>query len=431
MMHALCRDQSIMINEMFFNAKKDQLYKMISWSRERVPYYRTTWNLPQVSQQDFNFEFFTSQIPLLEKKELMQNPEAFLADGFQADQLDVEATSGTEGKPMLCYKTKEERLRCSMDLWSRRRSWCRTLSPESRFARFYAFRSLDRQSLITNTVLFKDNDILIPLFDMSEDKLAHYWDKIMEFQPQWMHGPSTAIFNIAKYVKDRSLPKPQIEFVELNGEYAPAEHLNLIRDAWGCKTANNYGCREFWTIAYSCPENRLHIVDSSIFIETLYNPDIDSNELVITSLRNLAWPLIRYRIGDIGEVSFIEDCPCRMKSHYCLELKRGRKADYFTLKNGQRINAIVFSGILRGLSSLDGRALIYQYQVLKRSDSWLEINLCIDKNMTRSPEEIIRIYDNELRKVIKPDITLDYQIVPQILPDPNTGKCRDFIDLSL
>jgi len=419
-----------MVNSVYFEEKKSQLYKVLKYCFENVPYYKDNWNIEMVSESKFDYDFFSSHIPVLEKNNLKVNTDLFIADTFKKEYLKCDVTSGTEGKPMVCYKSEEERVRCSNALWMKRRSWVRDLTPRDRFARFYAFRSTEDKKLITNSVLYKDNDIHIPLFDMSGDKLSEYWNNIIEFKPRWMHGPSTAIFNIAKHVKEYGLPKCEIEFVELNGEFVPQEHIDLIREVFGSKVANHYGSREFWAIGFSCHQDKIHILDKSVYVENVYNEECKANEILVTTLTNMAWPLVRYRIGDVADVYINEDCSCTTKGKYCLDLKRGRRADYFKLKNGQTINAIIFSGVARGLSNIEGRSVIYQYQVIKHTNSFLEIKLCMNESTSKRIEDIISKYNEELRKIISNDIQIKYEIVDYILPDSKTGKCKDFIDLS-
>ncbi len=75
-----------------------------------------------------------------------------------------------------------------------------------------------------------------------------------------------------------------------------------------------YSSQELGYIALQCPQHpHYHVQAESLIVEVLREDGSDcdpfeSGRLVITSLRNYATPLIRYEIGDYGELG--ETCPC-------------------------------------------------------------------------------------------------------------------------
>ncbi|WP_127508289.1 phenylacetate--CoA ligase family protein [Paenibacillus humicus] len=418
-------------NVIFFEHRKQQIYEMYRNCIENVPFYRNRWNLV-LAENQFNYDSFTAAVPILEKNEAKQFTDMLISDRYRKEELLVDITSGTEGTPLICYKSKEERIRCSNALWKKRREWLRDLSPGDKFARFYTFRSGEDKSLIINSVIYKGNDIHIPLNDMSSSKLSEYWAHIVAFQPRWMHGPPTAIARLALHINQMELPFHQMEFIELNGEIVTKDQLRLIQESFRCKVANHYGSREFWALGFSCEvDGHLHALDRSVFIETRYNANFQTNEILVTSLTNKAWPLVRYRLGDMADLHHPEDLNCGAKEPFTLNMHGGRRADYFTLQGGLMINAILFSGIARAVSGMQGKSAVSQYQAIKESNNLLTIKLCLNKESLLDEEALVGRFDEELRKIIGSEIKICYEIVDVINPDVRTGKCRDFIDLTL
>ncbi|AIS52131.1 AMP-dependent synthetase and ligase [Thermoanaerobacter kivui] len=415
-----------MINEIFFGEKKDKIYSALKNVLENVPYYRENWGFKLPPIEKFDYSFFQQFVPILEKDEVRTHNDQFISTRYDKNELTFDVTSGTTGNPLLCYKSKKERLKRANELWKQRRMFVPDLSVYDRFARFYAYR-MNEEYLITNKVLHRGNELHIPLFDYSEDRIEEYLSEISQFHPRWMHGPSTAIFNLAKHAKSKKIDL-KIELIELNGEFVTDIQQSLIKEVFQCKVANHYGSREFWAMAYSCEEGHLHVLDESLFIESIYNESLQDYELVVTSLSNDAWPLIRYKIGDVGT---IEKISCNShSSSYVLHLKKGRIADYFTLAGNKYINAITFSGIIRGLSNIKGSLVVYQYQVLKVAENELIIKLCMNKENAENIKSFIVRLGTEIRKIIGNEIILHFKIVDSIQPDPKTGKCRDFVDLT-
>lgn len=344
----------------------------------------------------------------------------FLDERVGEEQLSIDSTSGTEGKPIICYRSKKERFECSNSIWKMRRRFVRDLRPSDRFARFYAFRNKN-QEVVSDQILYKDNDILLPLFNLSDEKLILYWNKIVEFKPRWLHGPSSTIYNMALVVQKYNLERYAFEFIELSGEYVQEQHQKLIEEVFMCKTADQYGCREYWPMAYSDTDGRLKVITDNIFIEQIYNQEHESNELIITLLKNDAWPLVRYRLEDLGEYTF-EDAGVYLK------MKRGRKADFFILVEDRRFNAIIFSALARAVCELYGFNVILQFQIIKKSPYELEILLKLNPDAVK--EEVMERYKTEMARIVGDDIRITVHETDYIKPDQITGKTKEFIEVA-
>ena len=292
---------------------------------------------------------------------------------------------------------------------------------KDKFARFYAFRNKE-SDIVCNEVLYKKNDILLPLFDLSEERLIDYWEKIVEFKPKWMHGPSTTIYNLALAVNKNNLTKYNIEFIELSGEYVQEEHADYIEKTFNCKLANQYGCREYWPIAYTDNSGKLKVTDN-VFVETIDNEEIGQRELIITLLKNDSWPLVRYRICDLGDIEY------DVQGNVYLNLTRGRKADFFTMQGNKLFNAIIFSGLSRAICEIYGANVILQFQVTKIAENHLMIDVRVSDKCDK--EKVIEDYKNSIEKVVGSDIKISIREVEYIKPDKNTGKTKDFIDKTI
>lgn len=408
------------INE-YFDRNKERLYKLLVHCKRNVRYYNENWKFDLPSYDMFSYDFFRKNIPILEKDKVRNNSAMFLDEGTSIDDLTIDTTSGTEGKPIVCYRSTKERINCANEIWKLRKTFVKDLKPSDKFARFYAFRNKE-SDIVCNEVLYKKNDILLPLFDLSEARLIDYWEKIVEFKPKWMHGPSTTIYNLALAVNKNNLTKYNIEFIELSGEYVQEEHADYIEKTFNCKLANQYGCREYWPIAYSDNSGKLKVTDN-VFVETIDNEEIGQRELIITLLKNDSWPLVRYRICDLGELEY------DLQNNVYLNLTRGRKADFFTMQGNKLFNAIIFSGLSRAICEIYGANVILQFQVTKIAENHLMIDVRVSDKCDK--EKVIEDYKKSIEKVVGSDIKISIREVEYIKPDKNTGKTKDFIDKTI
>ena len=405
------------VNKSFFLDSRVKLYRVYINASKNVPYYQKSLN-KDIDINDFNYELFKS-IPILNKNEIIKNSDSFISDKVKKENLFVESTSGTEGQPLLCYKSHMTKSIYAYLLWNSRKQHIPDLSNKDKFARFYSIRQKG-EDLIMDKVLFKGNDIHIPLNNMSSEKIEYYWSEIASFKPRWMHGPVTAIIHIARYLQKNNIKNNFLELIELNGEKVTSDQKVYIEDVFKCKVINHYGSREFWGLAFSNNQGDLSILKNSCFVESIYNEELKNNELIVTSLINNDWPILRYKLGDLGNVS-------KQGENFILTLEESRVADYFSL-DGETINAIVFSGINRGISKYYGHSVIHQYQAIKLSENELCIKIIKSLDTNVSNSDIINKYKKELKNVISDNIEIIFEFVDFIKPNPKTGKVKDFID---
>lgn len=99
------------IEEQYFGEKRKYLYDIIRYCKHNCPYYKKAWSFEMPEYENFDYKFFTTSIPILEKNEVVSNTQDFLADGVDVESLFVESTSGSEGIPLICYKSQNEKLR--------------------------------------------------------------------------------------------------------------------------------------------------------------------------------------------------------------------------------------------------------------------------------------------------------------------------------
>ncbi|HWQ51524.1 MAG TPA: methyltransferase domain-containing protein [Terriglobales bacterium] len=105
--------------------------------------------------------------------------------------------------------------------------------------------------------------------------------------------------------------------VLLSADYIPKSFVRLIERVWGCTVYAHYGMTETgFGFAVDCRcRDGMHLRDDEFFVEIIEPktllpiPDGEAGEVVLTSLRDRAMPLIRYRTGDIARL-IIPPCAC-------------------------------------------------------------------------------------------------------------------------
>jgi phenylacetate-CoA ligase len=114
------------------------------------------------------------------------------------------------------------------------------------------------------------------------------------------------------------------------GETCSESKLGKISELWQASMVSAYGTTETNSLGLSCSQGRVHLTEDRHYFE-LIDPvtaepvtDGRTGELVVTTLRAQAMPLLRYRTGDLVE---IDDRPCGCGSPRRTMRHRGRSGD--------------------------------------------------------------------------------------------------------
>ncbi len=156
-------------------------------------------------------------------------------------------------------------------------------------------------------------------------------------------------------------PRLRLKSVFCGAETLSAGRRRLLGESFSCRVFQQYGCVEFGTLAFECPEEkRLHVCAPSCLLEIAdargRPKKSGTGDILVTSLSNLAMPLLRYRIGDRG--SWGNDCPCG-RSLPALKSLEGRDNDFIVLPGGRERSPVSFD-IMDGIPGLLSYQLVQE-----------------------------------------------------------------------
>lgn len=142
------------------------------------------------------------------------------------------------------------------------------------------------------------------------------------------------------------------------------EQRKRIEEMFGVKAYNSFGMSEMCGpgVGFECKEqNGLHFWEDYYIVEIVDPetlepvPDGEIGELVLTSIRREAMPLLRYRTRDLTRV-LGRSCPCG-RNHVRIDRMKGRSDDMMVLK-GVNIFPIQIEKILMQFPELANNYLI-------------------------------------------------------------------------
>lgn len=117
-----------------------------------------------------------------------------------------------------------------------------------------------------------------------------------------------------------------------SGSQLPLELRQSIQNEIHAPVIDAYAMTEFGLIASECPNGRLHLHSSKVYLESLPTSAGDQQEIVISSGSNDVMPLFRYRTGDGGQMHY-GSCGCGLETPQIVQLN-GRLVQCFRFRSG-------------------------------------------------------------------------------------------------
>ena len=216
---------------------------------------------------------------------------------------------------------------------------------------------------------------------------------------------------------------PGLQAIRSIGETLSPELRADAQAVFGAAVTDAYSAQEVGYIALECPDSGLyHTMAETMIVEVLKDDGVpcapgETGRVVLTDLRNLATPLIRYAIGDHAEVA----APCRC-GRGLPTLKRilGRERNLILMLDGTRHWPLV------GFHRFREIAPVSQYQMIQRTREEIEVRLVTERPLTPDEEQGLT---HRIQTSLGYPFRLDFVYFPDRLPVPPSGKFEEFMSL--
>lgn len=331
---------------------------------------------------------------------------------YSAGKLRWLRTSGSTGKFTEVYWDEGEYQKSLLPLWLYRKKYY-GIRPDDRMCYFYA------ADIKTDEVSQEGSVLAIPKNFLFDEKIGEAYQLVLDYDPVWMIlQPSAAILLCEAVQQERLQISPSLRYIEFTGEYLEESINQRVKNVFGCVTANQYGSKEVNSIAYECPEGNLHCMGTNVYVESL-----EDNMLCVTTLQNKGMPVIRFRIGDRGELIENISCKCKNKNPI-LKLLAGRDDDWIAERNGKKKHAYYVMQIIHIINYRED-GVILQYQIIQRDYDIFLFRLVLEDFAAK--EEIERQVVSEVKNRFKGQAEAEFEFLEHLIPDERTGKLRCFI----
>ncbi len=294
-----------------------QLSSLLQHAYQHVPFYQRTFDEHGIKPRDIHdFESF-QRVPFLTKEDIRLHAAELSASNIPRDRMEWETTGGSTAEPL--------------GLFVERGSGALRLALESRQWNWMRFAFGDRYVVLRGAIVDgcgwrkekrwqldpKRNCLLLSTFDMTQDNIADYAAMIEEFRPAMIRGYPSALELFAKYLREVGGTINRtgvIRSISSSSETLFPIQRRLIEETFGCPVFDLYGNGELAGKMGECERHEgFHDFMEFGYTEILHRNGLavseegEVGEMVVTGFTNYAFPIIRYKIGDL----------CRYTSKTC------------------------------------------------------------------------------------------------------------------
>lgn len=408
------------------------LQSMVDYCIKNVPLYKEKLNEAGItSGKQIKSLKDISKLPFTTKQDIKDNyPDGLLAVPMEK-VVRIQGSSGTTGKSKVSYYTKKD-----LEIWT---------NCAARLVEFTGATSKDVVQISCGYGMFsgglgfhygaeKIGCTIIPASTL--EKTNKQIDLMQDLNTTMLIAIPSYVIYLIETMEKLNIPFSNIKIDKMivGGERTTNSMKKMIEEKLNCKVFNVYGLTECFGagLAGECKcHNGMHVCED-VFYPEIINPetgevleDGEQGELVFTSLQREAWPILRYRTGDITTITH-EKCECgstlvRMQAPFA------RVDDMFILK-GVNVYPTQIENIIDNIEGISTHYLI-KLERKEKDIATLYIELQKEKK-EYTDEEIEKIY-KEIDDKIKGNINVSIDLE---LVEPNTlmrtsGKTKRVEDL--
>jgi phenylacetate-CoA ligase len=357
-------DTAMIYNEEFETLPREALkalqFKRLQNVLQRVyhtiGFYKKSFDAAKISPESLSKLGELKNIPFITRQDLRNNYPFGLFAVPMSNIVRLHASSGTSGRSSVFSYTRRD-----IEIWT------------ELTARSLVAAGLTKNDIVHNAfsygllpgglgLHYGAEKIGASVIPMSDGNTKRQILLLQDFGPTVLCSTPSYALHLAEEGKALGVDMKNLKLrVGIFGAELWSEATrDAIESAFGIKALNMFGLSEILGpgIAAECLEahHGMHIFEDHFIVETIHPetgevlPEGEEGELVFTSLTKEAFPLIRYRSGDISRL-IPEPCRCG-RTHVRMERVLRRSDDMITIR-GINIFPVQVEAILRDIEGVE------------------------------------------------------------------------------
>lgn len=385
-------------------------------------YRETDWYKRSFDEVGFNPETFRDErdikrLPILSKDTVRHHQREFLAKQLRDGHLSVFRTGGSTGVPVEILKDPHsvELVNATGMRVFRWAGW----NMGDPVGMIWGNPPTDRSVKERLRDMLIGPDIYLDTMKLTDESMRAFVEEWRALKPTLLRGHSHSIYIFASFCQNQGITAVRPKAIISSSMMLLPSERKVIEAAFACPVTDLYGCEEVGLIACECEQhNGMHIDMENNFVELI---DSNGNEVepgqdgavVVTNLINRAFPLVRYRLGDVASLAN-RTCPCG-RTLPLMNSISGRVADFLVRKDGSVVAGV--SLVERTLTEFPG---IAQMQIVQEDIDNITLKIVKDTNFT---EQTAASLVQEFKQSVGAHNTIQLEYVTGI-PQERSGKYR-------
>lgn len=369
--------------------KEEHLYKILEYAYNKVPFYKKFYDDHLVKPNDFKGIDDINKFPILTKELIRANYKQMLARDFDKKNLLASHTSGSSGKALDFYQTKDS-LPFIWAIWWRFRN---------RFGVEWGDKHLNCTGKLVVPIKTKEspfwrinkpmNQWLINMQHISSEKIHDIANMIDLEQFMYFSGYPSIIYSLASLMLDKGIKITNApHFIFTGAEKMYEDQKIVIKKIFpNVILSDHYGTSEGVVNASKCKNDIYHedfelghleCEEKHWLSDTEYEGDI-----LGTSFINYGMPFIRYKIGD-SAIWSTKNCSCGLHSQVITDIQ-GRTEDYIITPEGLKLKR--FDYLFKDTIDIQECQVVQErlghiiFRIVKRATYSLKTEQHIEKNV--------------------------------------------------
>ncbi len=358
-----------------------------------------------------------SKLPIITKTTIRENFKGVLNRNYPEKEITQNATGGSSGEPFMFCQSRSSNI-VSAALTQRGYNWC-GMQQGLPFVKFWgAPTDVDRATTSIKSKIWSYlyNQKNIDAFNAGNKLFESEYLNFKRNPPFLLLSYSNILYEFALYIKKNNKNFLNIPAVVSSAGALYDFQRKSIQETISNNVFNRYGSREFGNTAQECAEHTGMHINMERFIIEIDNPDEGgTGDILVTDLENHAFPFIRYKIGDIGQITD-KECPCGRKS-VMFKKVIGRNLDIIRTPSGRIISGVMFPHFFKDFPD------IILGQVIQDKIDHLEIRLKLQEGASLNNIEPLI---NKIKEATNNELKISVNTEEDFVINP-TGKYRPVI----
>ncbi len=418
--------------------QRQRLSKLVTRLYENVPFYRQLLDVHQVPPSAIRDLDNLSDLPFTTKNDLRENYPFKLFAVPQEKVVRVHASSGTTGKPTVVGYTRKD-----IDTWADLCARCLALSgaePGQMFQNAYGY------GLFTGGLgmHYGGEKMGLTVVPVSGGNTARQMLLLQDFGTEVLSCTPSYALTLADALQEAGIPRSSLKLqtLILGAEPWTEAMRQEIEQRLQVDAVNIYGLSEIIGpgVSNECVEakNGSHIMEDH-FIPEIIDPESgkvlpagEIGELVFTTLTKEAFPLIRYRTGDLTSLNY-EKCICG-RTHARMSRVIGRSDDMLIIR-GVNVFPSQIEEALTGIANITPhhQIVVTRKERLDTLAVYVEATEDFYRNISDTSSEAPEIQQlskrihHKIHDILGINVRVEIQ-PPKSLPRSEGGKLNRLVD---